>query len=63
MQEHSPLPDLIRMCFSGEYTEEELLRFVGGKAGLVAWLGTSDTREILDRIEAGDEKQSSSWML
>ena len=51
-----PSADLIRMCFSGEYTEEELLRFVGGKAGLVAWLGTSDTREILDRIEAGDEK-------
>ena len=38
-----PTADLIRMCFSGEYTEEELLRFVGGKAGLVAWLGTSDT--------------------
>ena len=51
-----PTADLIRMCFSGEYTEEELLRFVGGKAGLVAWLGTSDTREILDRIENGDEE-------
>ena len=51
-----PTADLIRMCFSGEYTEEELLRFVGGKAGLMAWLGTSDTREILDCIESGDEE-------
>ena len=51
-----PSADLIRMCFSGQYSEEELLRRVAGKAGLVAWLGTSDTREILDRIEAGDEK-------
>ena len=49
-----PSADLIRMCFSGQYSEEELLRRVAGKAGLVAWLGTSDTREILDRIEAGD---------
>ena len=51
-----PSADLIRMCFSGQYSEEELLRRVAGKAGLVAWLGTSDTRETLDRIEAGDEK-------
>ena len=51
-----PSSDLIRICFSGEYTEEELLRFVGGKAGLMAWLGTSDTREILERIESGDEE-------
>ena len=51
-----PSADLIRMCFSGQYSEEELLRRVAGKAGLVVWLGTSDTREILDRIEAGDEK-------
>ena len=51
-----PSADLIRMCFSGQYSEEELLRRVAGKAGLVAWLGTRDTREILDRIEAGDEK-------
>ena len=51
-----PSADLIRMCFSGQYSEEELLRRVAGKAGLVAWLGTSDTREILNRIEAGDEK-------
>ena len=51
-----PSADLIRMCFSGQYSEEELLRRVAGKAGLVAWLGTRDTREILDRIKAGDEK-------
>lgn len=51
-----PSADLIRLCFSGAYSETELLRRVAGKAGLVAWLGTSDTREILERIEAGDEQ-------
>lgn len=51
-----PSGGMIRLCFSGKYTEEQLLRRVAGKAGLNALLGTSDVREVLRRIEAGDEK-------
>ncbi len=49
-----PAADLIRLCFSGRYTEDELLRRISGKAGLAAHLGTNDVREVLRRIEGGD---------
>jgi len=51
-----PSASLIRLCFSGRYTENELLKRIAGKAGLNALLGTSNVKEILQRIERGDEK-------
>ena len=50
-----PAADLIRLCFSGKYTEKELLKRVAGQAGLIAHLGTNDMKEIEVRIAAGDE--------
>lgn len=50
-----PAADLIRLCFSGKYTEAELLKRIAGKAGLNAHLGTTDAREVMERIEAGDQ--------
>ena len=50
-----PAADLIRLCFSGKYTEQQLLKRIAGKAGLTAHLGTNDMREILERIRQGDE--------
>lgn len=41
-----PSVELIELCFSGNYTEEELKRYMRGKGGLVAHLGTSDVREV-----------------
>lgn len=43
------------MCFSGEFTKEEMKKKITGKGGLVAYLGTNDGREISKRIEEGDE--------
>jgi len=51
-----PSAALIHLCFSGRFTEEELLHHVAGQAGLTAHLGTHDMREVLSRIDAGDEK-------
>lgn len=51
-----PAADLIRLCFSGKFTEEQLLKRVAGQAGLIAHLGTNDMREIEQRIEQGDKK-------
>lgn len=51
-----PSGDLAKMCFSGEYTFKEIKAKMRGKGGLVAYLGTNDAREVLKRIEAGDEK-------
>ena len=46
-----PAVDLIRLCFSGKYNEQQLLKRIAGKAGLNAHLGTNDVREVLRRIE------------
>ena len=50
-----PAADLIRLCFSGKYTEQQLLKRVAGQAGLIAHLGSNDMRAIEQRIADGDE--------
>ena len=49
-----PAADLVRLCFSGKYTKEELLKMITGKGGLNAHLGTTDLMEIEERINNGD---------
>jgi butyrate kinase len=49
-----PAADLIRLCFSGKYTEKGLLERCMKNGGFVDHLGTVDALEILKRIEGGD---------
>ncbi len=49
-----PSLELIRLCFSGEYTKADMVKKVRGKGGLFAHLGTSDCRVIEKRIQDGD---------
>ncbi|MBK5240827.1 butyrate kinase [Clostridium sp.] len=51
-----PAGDLVKMCFSGKYTIEDIKKKINGKGGLVAYLNTNDAKEVLDKAEAGDEK-------
>lgn len=51
-----PTGSLISMCFSGQYTEQEIRKRIVGGGGLVAYLGTNDGREVARRIKAGDEE-------
>lgn len=51
-----PLTGLLKLACSGKYTFGELKKKLIGKGGLVAYLGTSDCREVARRIDAGDEK-------
>lgn len=51
-----PAADLIRLCFSGRYSQEDLLKRISGQAGLAILLGTTDVKEIIRRIHAGDRK-------
>lgn len=41
-----PLGDLITLCFSGEYTQEQVKKLLIGKGGLVSYFQTNDVREI-----------------
>lgn len=50
-----PAADLIRLCFSGKFTEDQMLAMVTGQGGLMAHLGTNDMREVLRRIKGGDK--------
>ncbi|MCL1874923.1 MAG: butyrate kinase [Synergistaceae bacterium] len=50
-----PAKSLVDMSFSGEYTEKDLKRKLAGKGGMVAYLGTSDLREVNKIIESGGE--------
>ncbi len=44
-----PVGDLIRLCFSGKYTREELLKLNKGRGGLIDLLGTTDFRAVEQR--------------
>lgn len=50
-----PVADVVRLCFSGRYTEQQLLRLTSGEGGMVAHLGTNDLREAERRMACGDD--------
>jgi butyrate kinase len=51
-----PAGDLVKLCFSGEYSKEQILKLLTGGGGLYAYLGTTNAIEIEKRIAAGDAK-------
>lgn len=50
-----PVGDLIKMCFSGKYTEAEVYSKIVGKGGYVAYLNTNDVRDVLKAKEEGND--------
>jgi butyrate kinase len=50
-----PALPLIKMCFSGEYTEQEMINRITKKGGMSAYLGTNDLRIVQKMINDGDE--------
>lgn len=53
-----PAGELINLCFGGKYTKKELQKIVNGKGGVAAHLGSTDLKEIVERIEKGDGKSA-----
>ena len=49
-----PLQQFIDLCYSGNYTKNQVRNTVMGEGGLVAYLGTSDVRQIEEKIATGD---------
>ena len=49
-----PSGALIKMCFSGKYTEKEIYKKLVGNGGFNAYVGTNDMREVEKKIDAGD---------
>lgn len=50
-----PSGALIKMCFSGKYTEKEVYKKIVGNGGFNAYLGTNDMRDVDKMIDNGDE--------
>ena len=50
-----PTLPLIRMCYSGKYTEGELVGRLIKKGGLLDHLGTDDVRDVEKMIDDGDK--------
>ncbi|HRY31449.1 MAG TPA: butyrate kinase [Bacteroidales bacterium] len=51
-----PTGDLVKLCYSGQYTLPEVKKMVKGEGGMLAHLGTNDCVEVEKRMMAGDEK-------
>ena len=51
-----PVGDLVKLCFSGKYTEAEIKKMITGKGGIVAYLGTNDAKTVDERAAAGDKE-------
>ena len=47
---------VINMCFSGEYTKDQMMSKVSPEGGLYAYLGTQDAYEIELRVNGGDKQ-------
>lgn len=51
-----PSGGLVKLCYSGKYTEKEMMKKIVGNGGFNAYLGTNDMREVNKMVDAGDEK-------
>jgi len=50
-----PPGDLVKLCFSGKYTEKEVYKMLVGNGGYNAYLHTNDAREVEKLYNEGDE--------
>ncbi len=51
-----PVAALVKACFSGKYTKEQIGKMIKGNGGLSAYLGTNDARKVEEMAKAGDAK-------
>lgn len=49
-----PAGDLVRLCFSGKYSQTEILRMITGQGGFAAYLGTNSGAEVEQKIQNND---------
>ena len=50
-----PVGDLVKMCFSGKYTQDEIKKRIKGNGGLLGYLNTNDGIDVEKRIANGDK--------
>lgn len=50
-----PVGDLVKLCYSGDYSYEDMKKILTGDGGMASYLKTNNALEVEGRIEAGDE--------
>lgn len=51
-----PVTGLAKLCYSGKYTQKEMMDLLTKKGGLLAHLGTDNVEEVQKKVDEGDEK-------
>lgn len=51
-----PAGHLVNLCFSGKYSQNEILKMLAGKGGLVAHLHQNSVQQLCEQISQGDTK-------
>ncbi|MHC6178426.1 butyrate kinase [Clostridium sp. JNZ X4-2] len=51
-----PVGDLVKLCYSGQYSYNKIKKMISGEGGLAGYLGTNDFRELEMKANTGDEK-------
>lgn len=46
---------MVDLCYSGKYTRSEMMKKIRGGGGMKAHLGTHDMRQVVERINQGDD--------
>lgn len=50
-----PMGDMVRLCFSGKYSQKEIMKMIKGEGGMVAFLDTNSAQEVSQRAADGDD--------
>lgn len=51
-----PAGGVVELCFSGKYTQKELMKMLSGKGGMVAHINSNSVQQTLERVREGDQK-------
>lgn len=51
-----PLQEIIQLCFSGRYSQQELNQTLFGNGGVASYLGTHDVKQLEEKVSKGDTK-------
>ena len=51
-----PIGGLVKLCYSGKFTEKQMIDKLSKSSGLIAYLGVADLREVEKLIDSGDQK-------
>ncbi len=56
-----PALQLVKLCFSGKYTYEQIRKMLTGKGGMVAHIGTNSFMEVNHMVQSGDPKAKAIY--